>query len=562
MKIGILPTLIVAGLCVLGSNCLPLNAQEKLPVVLRSQQPVAEGAQQYHSVRSQQVWDLRATAVIVCDMWDAHHCLNAVRREGELAPRVDAFVSALRERGGTIIHAPSGCMDAYEGHAARLRSKAIEPAEDFPDAIAEWCYQIPSEESAEYPIDQSDGGEDDDLAEHAMWAQRLAARGLIPKSPWKKQIDVIKIDETRDFISDSGTEIWSILERREIQNVILVGVHTNMCVLGRPFGLRRLASGGKNVVLARDLTDTMYNPGAWPYVNHFTGTDLIVSHIERLVCPTISSEQVLGGAPFRYSTDQRPRLLMLVAEDEYLTETTLPDFASKHLGVDYRVRIVYGSHEERNEIVGIQEELRQADALLVSVRRRALPTRDLQLVREFVSSGKPVIGIRTASHAFALRDGLPPAGLAVWPEFDAQVWGGDYTGHYGNQLTSELSFINDAFAESVAAELFGKNGAGQGRKPWMSGGSLYKNESLKPGSHVWVEGQLEDGATQPVAWTFIRDSGGKSFYTSLGHVDDFAQPAFQALLLKGIHWACDVQRPVTLEGVALQEQRFNAGARQ
>ena len=69
---------------------------------------------------------------------------------------------------------------------------------------------------------------------------------------------------TRDFISDNGEEIWSILEDRGIDNVILLGVHLNMCVLGRPFGLRQMAKNGKNVVLMRDMTDTMYNPARSP----------------------------------------------------------------------------------------------------------------------------------------------------------------------------------------------------------------------------------------------------------------------------------------------------------
>ena len=79
-----------------------------------------------------------------------------------------------------------------------------------------------------------------------------------------------------------------------IKNVILVGVHTNMCVLGRPFGLRQMAQNGKNVVLMRDMTDTMYNPGRAPYVSHFTGTDLIVEHIEKWVCPTKMNSKMPG----------------------------------------------------------------------------------------------------------------------------------------------------------------------------------------------------------------------------------------------------------------------------
>jgi hypothetical protein len=91
------------------------------------------------------------------------------------------------------------------------------------------------------------------------------------------------------------------LKTRGIENVILVGVHVNMCVLGRPFGLRQLAKNGVHVVLMRDLTDSMYNPKAWPHVSHGEGTALIISHIERHVCPTISSDQILGGEPFQFS---------------------------------------------------------------------------------------------------------------------------------------------------------------------------------------------------------------------------------------------------------------------
>ena len=52
-------------------------------------------------------------------------------------------------------------------------------------------------------------------------------------------------------------QVWNILEAKQLQNVLVMGVHTNMCVLGRPFGLRQLSRLGRNVVLVRDMTDTM-----------------------------------------------------------------------------------------------------------------------------------------------------------------------------------------------------------------------------------------------------------------------------------------------------------------
>src|SRR5262249_24387337 len=159
-----------------------------------------------------------------------------------------------------------------------------------------------------------DGGEDDDPAEHRAWAKKLEGMGRNPRAPWKSQIDTLKI-ENEDFISDSGQEIWSVLAQRQIDQVVLVGVHTNMCVLGRPFGLRQRAKNGRPVSPMRARTDTMYTPARAPYVSHFTGTDLIVEHIEKWVCPTVTSDQVLGGKPFRFVADRRPHVAIVMAED-------------------------------------------------------------------------------------------------------------------------------------------------------------------------------------------------------------------------------------------------------
>src|SRR5688572_4607108 len=67
-------------------------------------------------------WDTAKAAVIICDMWDAHHCVSAARRVVEMAPRVNAVVAALRERGALVVHAPGGCMDFYSDTPARLRA--------------------------------------------------------------------------------------------------------------------------------------------------------------------------------------------------------------------------------------------------------------------------------------------------------------------------------------------------------------------------------------------------------------------------------------------------------
>jgi hypothetical protein len=108
-----------------------------------------------------------------------------------------------------------------------------------------------------------------------------------------------------DAITDSGQETYNLLAERGIKNVMLCGVHLNMCVLGRPFAIRQMVNVGKNVVLIRDLTDTMYNHEKKPFVNHFTGTDLVVQHVEQYWCPSITSTDITGKPPFRFLEDRR-----------------------------------------------------------------------------------------------------------------------------------------------------------------------------------------------------------------------------------------------------------------
>lgn len=293
---------ILAGLLALLPNPTTFGQADETDFRLTLRSRVEKGGE-YAVTTRPEAWPAGKTAVIVCDMWDAHHCLNAVRRENEMVPRTEAFLRKARAQGAFIIHAPSSCMAAYQDHPARKRAQAAPAAKTLPKGIDQWCTKIPAEDKGKYPIDQSDGGEDDDPKEHAEWHAKLAATGRNPKAPWKSQHAGLTIRD-EDAVSDSGVEIWNLLEARGIDRVMLVGVHTNMCVLGRPFGLRQLAKNGKNVVLVRDLTDTMYNPKMPPMVSHFEGTRLIVAHIEKFVCPTVTSDQLIGGKEFRFKGDE------------------------------------------------------------------------------------------------------------------------------------------------------------------------------------------------------------------------------------------------------------------
>ena len=523
-------------ICSMASLVNAQEADEMLPLNLQWQQETSIGSGCFALHEREELWKAHQTAIIVCDVWDYHHCLNAVRRLEEMAPRLNEVLTRARQQGVTIIHAPSDCMPAYVDHPARQRAINTPLAARHPRDIAAWCSQIPAEERAVYPIDQSDGGEDDNPEEHAQWAKQLAELGRNPNLPWQRQSKLITIDSQRDYISDRGDEIWNILESQGIQNVILTGVHVNMCVLGRPFGLRQMARNGKHVVLMRDMTDAMYNPKRWPYVSHFTGNDLILAHIERYICPTITSDQILGGTPFRYSTDTRPHVVAIVAEQPYDTRTTLQQFALEQLGQDFRVTILHADEVDRNHIPGLQA-VQSADVLLLSIRRRVLPVQEMQILRDYVRSGNPVIALRTSSHAFSLRDASPPEGYADWPEFDADVLGGDYHGSYPDDLKSTVRPTTSGKTSPLLANVQGL--------PFVQGGHMYKTGPLKPEASVILEGVVDGHDPEPVAWSYSRADGGKTFYTALGHPADFRQPAFVSLLRNAVYRAANRDIPPT-----------------
>jgi len=515
------------------------SSSTRADITVHKRQRVESGGS-YVVKEMSESWQPGQTAIIVCDMWDSHHCLNAVRRCVEMAPRMNAVLSKAREQGVLIIHAPSSCMEPYENHPGRILAKAAPKVANLPADIGQWCRVIPSEEKGVYPIDQLQGGEDDDLEEHKIWHDKLTALGRNPKSPWKAEIGLLTIDN-KDAISDSGVEIWNLLESRGIKNVVLLGVHTNMCVLGRPFGLRQMAKNGRNVVLMRDMTDTMYDPSKWPYVNHFTGTHLIVEHIEKFVCPTITSVDFLGGEPFRFSHDRR-KIAILIGDDEYKTEVTVPALVKSDLEpLGFAVTIVHADSQDKNRFPGMAESIKKADLVLVSVRRRLPPKADLDALREHVAAGKPLVGIRTACHAWCLRNEKENAaalekGQYSWPEFDPEVFGGHYTNHYGNNIKSAIAAAKDANEHAILR--------GVEINRLIGNGSLYKVAPLEKTTATLLFGSIPDQQPEPIAWTNLAGPNkARVFNTTLGHPDDFENPAFRKLLVNALFWALEEPYP-------------------
>jgi len=253
------------------STFAAIGASPRHPLTLRSRVEPFKGSGEWETVSFRRELDPTKTALVICDMWDRHWCGSATERVEALARKLAPVVELARKRGVLIIHSPSDTIAYYSGNPARsnmLSIPAIAPPADLP------LIDPP------LPIDDSDGGCD------------LPNNPLAPNTPvWSRENSAISIADN-DLISDDGHEIYSALGTHHIETVLFAGVHTNMCILVRTFGIRQMTRWGVRCVLIRDLTDAMYNPARPPYVSHSQGTELVIEHIEKYWAPTVTSRDL------------------------------------------------------------------------------------------------------------------------------------------------------------------------------------------------------------------------------------------------------------------------------
>ncbi len=502
-------------LAFVATAALPAQA-EPLPLSTRARLRSKKDTNDWVLQNATTQWESTRTAVVVCDMWDKHHCPDATERVGEMAPRMNEMIRAARARGCLIIHCPSDTMDFYKDHPGRKLAQAA-PKVPTTIPLEGWCSLKPDVE-APLPIDDSDGGCDGcpDCPSFKAWSRQHPALEILPG----------------DAITDSA-EAFYLMRQRGITNVIVMGVHINMCVLGRPFSIRQMIRQGQNVVLVRDMTDSMYNHRKRPFVSHFRGTELVVEHIEKFWCPSITSSDFLTGPEFRFQGDKPKRVTFVIGENEYRTWQTLPAFARNQLAIrGYRFDMVSASPKDNDHDFKNWESIRNSDLLILSVRRRSPPPGMIQALRDHVAAGKPIVGIRTASHAFELR-GQTNTTDRTWPNFDEEILGADYQEHYGKGPGKDTlaSIIPEAAGHPILTGV-------PATQKFTS--HLYRNRKLFRTVTPLLRGQTEDGTSEiePIAWVNTRDNR-RVFYTSLGSPEDFAEPAFQRLLLNGILWALD-----------------------
>lgn len=171
-------------------------------------------------------------------------------------------------------------MSFYEGTPARKKIQEI-PLLEPPSKII--GYKLPLDPPL--PIDDSDEGSDTGEDPPRKF-QRV----------WTRQHPTIEIDHSTDVISDSGIEIYSFLKGKDRWKAFIMGMHANMCILKRQFGIRQMQEWGFTMALIGDMTDAMYNPAMPPYVSHEEGTRLVVEYIRRYWCPVVNSPDLWPDA--------------------------------------------------------------------------------------------------------------------------------------------------------------------------------------------------------------------------------------------------------------------------
>ncbi|MBI2929595.1 MAG: isochorismatase family protein [Verrucomicrobia bacterium] len=466
--------------------------------------------------------DPKKTAIVVIDMWDRHWCKTYTARVGNLVPRMNETVAAARQLGIQIVWAPSDVLDFYKDSPQRKAMQAI-PAHAPPPQLA---FNPPQAPQGDY----CECGPDQPCKTHGK--------------AWSRQHPDLVIAEG-DLLGDcnNGRELLNLCAARGLDTLLYMGVASNMCVCYRGFGMINLRKHGLRTIFVADLVEAImangFNPATKTLDPNFTpakGTAIVQRFLEQHVAPSIESRQLLATAGLaKHGGDKRPHLVFVIADEEYKTEQTLPAFARDHLEKDFRCTFLLakaGHGEGRDEVPGL-EALYDADVLVLSMRRRFLSVPQMDHLERFIRAGKPLVAVRVSVVPFAEGAGVTRsgAGRVVWQRFDQEVLGCDYKSYDRKSRATGC----DVWALPDAREHALIRGLGNAR--FHSPSWLYRMRPLASTvTPLLLARSSADTEPEPVAWVNTHE-GGRVFYTTLGHWEDFKLEPFRRLLRNAVCWA-------------------------
>ncbi|WP_437222214.1 ThuA domain-containing protein [Planctomicrobium sp. SH661] len=206
------------------------------------------------------------------------------------------------------------------------------------------------------------------------------------------------------------------------------------------------------------------------------------------------------------------RVCILSGCPTYHSEKSLPDF-QKYLEENFHVKCTRLVRKDTDDLPGL-ESLENCDVCFVFIKRMQLKGDQLRRFQDYMTSGKPIVAVRTASHA-----------VQTWLDFDREVLGGNYQGHHAVGPEVKVSVTSDGQDHPVLA----------GVDLTTVQDALYKNNGHADDIHVLLRGEIDGQPVEPLAWT--RDvNGGRVFYTSLGAEETFQRPEFRKMLANALFW--------------------------
>ena len=242
------------------------------------------------------------------------------------------------------------------------------------------------------------------------------------------------------------------------------------------------------------------------------------------------------------ASEDKPHVVLVVGTLHYSPELTMPVFAEELERFGFETTVIYGGGDPEkktaNVLPGI-EALYEADVAIFFCRFMKLPDEEWKPIEDYIMSGKPVVGLRTANHSFRYPKDHP---LFEWNDgFGRRVLGGPYVVH--QQGTTDISVVEKALKHPIMANVTKTNWVSEGTLyltrletgciPLVTGTGKGKNRLLQKAYGPLITSTLE---ADIVAWAWENEWGGKVFGTSFGHPGDFAEASFNRMLINAVCW--------------------------
>jgi type 1 glutamine amidotransferase len=270
---------------------------------------------------------------------------------------------------------------------------------------------------------------------------------------------------------------------------------------------------------------------------------------------------------------QGKNVVLISGDEEYRSEEALPQLAkilAKHHGFTCTVLFAIGKdgsiEPDRGDNIPGLEALRKADLMIIATRFRDLPDDQMKEIVDYVESGRPIVGMRTATHAFNIKGQKKYARYShdskEWDGgFGRQVLGETWISHHGNHAHESTRGIiapgetGHPIVRGIKdGDIWGPTDVYGVRLP-LPGDSKQLVlgqvvEDMTPTGKA-VEGKKND-PMMPVAWvkTFIGESGkpARVFTTTMGAATDLESAGVRRMLVNAVYWTVGLEDKITPEG--------------